>query len=64
MKYTAKIPFIDDMGSIQMLNVEETTYESKEENTLWQINSMRDHDGLSHLKELPFGVVFTPTEAQ
>lgn len=57
-KYRATVPFIDDMGSISPIIVSESDYESKQENLLWHINSMRDHDGLPHLDELPKGVKF------
>lgn len=46
MKYTAILPFIDDMGSINPIVCSHSSSESKWENLLWEINSMRRHDGL------------------
>lgn len=59
MKYVAKIPFIEDMGTISPLVVSDSFGETKEENALWHINSMRKHDGLEPLEQLPYGVKFT-----
>lgn len=58
MKYKCIPPYVDDMGSISPFNVTDSLYESKEEEALWHINSMRDHDGLEHLTELPAGTKF------
>lgn len=58
MKYKAIIPFIHDMGSISPIIVTDGYYETKQAEALWQINSMRDHDGLKHLSRLPVGVKF------
>lgn len=61
MKYTAHIPFIDDMGSISPIRgCRDSGSETKEQEALWHINSMRDHDNLPHLNELPYGVKFIP----
>ena len=61
MKYTAKIPYIDDMGSVSpVCGVYDKPSESKEEEVLWYLNRMREHDGLKPLKHLPVGVVFIP----
>ena len=58
-KYKAIIPFIDDMGSVNPIMTDDSSaYETKEEKVLWEINSMRDHDALPHLEELPEGVEF------
>lgn len=56
--YLCKSPFIPDMGSISPFNVRDSLYSSKEDNALWEINKMREHDGLEPLKELPEGVEF------
>lgn len=57
-KYICKVPFIPSMGSILPFNVSDSFGESKEEQALWQLNSMRDHDGLKHLARLPKGTTF------
>ena len=62
MRYKAIIPFTDDMGSVSPIMCEDSLMESAEENALWQLNSMRDHDGLPHLEELPPGVQFEVVE--
>lgn len=59
MKYRMESTFIPDMGSISAMDVTETRYETKEEQALWQINSMRRHDGLKEYKRLPKGIKFT-----
>lgn len=58
-KYRMEATFIPDMGSISAMDVQETRYETKEEQALWQINSMRRHDGLAELTRLPRGIKFT-----
>lgn len=62
MNYLCKVPFVDDMGSISSFQAREGAYETKEEYALWWINTMRDHDGLEHLTELPDGTTFEPLE--
>ena len=62
MKYIAKTPFIPDMGTVPDYIVEDSLIESKEEELLWHINSMRDHDGLRRLNKLPKGVKFIPKD--
>jgi len=57
-KYICKVPFIDDMGSISSFRVRSCRSESKEEYALWAINKMRDHDGLRHIRKLPYGTKF------
>lgn len=59
MKYRMESTFIPDMGSISAMDVTETRYETKESQALWQINSMRRHDGLKEYKRLPKGIKFT-----
>lgn len=54
-KYRVTVPFIDDMGSIQPFIVKESSRETKAASALWDINRMRDHDGLPHLKRMPNG---------
>ena len=60
MKYKASIPFIPDMGSVSPIICSDSHGETKRKAVLWQINSMRDHDGLPHLECLPRGVKFEP----
>lgn len=61
MKYKAIIPFIDDMGSVNPINTDsDSAMESKSEKVLWELNKMREHDGLKPLKRLPNGVEFIP----
>lgn len=59
MNYRVEKSFIPSMGSISAFDVTETRYETKEEQALWQINSMRRHDGLEPFKRLPKGIKFT-----
>ena len=58
MKYTCRVPFIPSMGSILPFTVSESAMETKEEQALWVINNMRDHDGLRHITKLPQGTKF------
>lgn len=58
MKYKVYVPFIPSMGSISPFVVGESPTESKQEQALWVINDMRDHDNLGHLEELPNGTKF------
>lgn len=62
MRYKAIIPFIPSMGSISPLHVSESPSESKEENLLWTLNKMREHDNLKPwtLDDLPEDIVFKP----
>lgn len=62
MKYKAIIPFIPDMGSISPINCSSSPMETKEENLLWDLNSMRDHDGLERWEELPKGIKYIPLD--
>ena len=62
MRYKAIIPFIDDMGSVSPINCSSSLMETKEENLLWDLNSMRQHDGLKPLKKIPNGVKFIKIE--
>jgi len=62
MKYKAIIPFIDDMGSISPINCSSSPMETKEENLLWDLNKMREHDGQEPLTKLPKGVKFIPQD--
>jgi hypothetical protein len=57
-KYRVVPPFIDDMGSIAPFVVTSYPMESAREAALWEINSMRRHDGLAELEELPKGFRF------
>ena len=57
-KYKVSFPFAPDMGSISPMIVNDYPMETKEENALWHLNSMRDHDGLPHRKSLSKGTKF------
>lgn len=62
-KYTAIIPFIDDMGSVaDIKGVWDKPTETKEEEVLWHLNKMREHDRLPMLSRLPRGVRFISVE--
>ena len=56
--YRVTVPFQDDMGSILPFEASSSPMETKEQNALWTINGMRDHDGLLHLTRLPAGTKF------
>jgi len=51
MNYIAHIPFIPSMGSISPIYVNENKMETKEENLLWTINNMREHDNLPRFRD-------------
>lgn len=55
-KYRATIPFIPSMGSVSPLVCNHSFHESREENLLWELNKMREHDSLRPLKNIPNGV--------
>ena len=57
-KYNVVIWFIDDMGSVPNFTCQASNNETVEENALWQLNSMRDHDGLPRLDKLPYFTKF------
>jgi hypothetical protein len=59
MNYTTNRIFLDDMGTVDAINVQDNLHESKEEQWLWQVNRMRDHDGLRLLTRVPSKVKFT-----
>jgi len=59
MKYQMEAFYHDSMGSIDAIIVHSTPMETKEEQALWQLNSMRRHDGLKEWRTLPKGVKFT-----
>lgn len=59
-KFLAVFPFVPDMGSISPMVVKDTYTETKKEQALWYLNSMRDHDGQQRLEALPRGVKFEP----
>ena len=61
-KYKVIVPFQDDMGSITPFHASSSPMESKEQNALWTINNMRDHDGLPHLTRMPAGTKFERIE--
>lgn len=60
MKYRVTFPFIPDMGTVQPMIATSSSQETKEQNALWHINRMRDHDGLRHMQYLPAGTTFEP----
>jgi hypothetical protein len=62
MKYKAIIPFIPSMGSVSPMVCTDYPSESKEENLLWHLNKMREHDGLRPLKNIPRGVKWETVE--
>ena len=57
-KYEATFPFIDDMGTVSPVVVEDKYMETKEEEALWHLNKSREHDGLRLRKHLPRGTKF------
>jgi len=59
MKYIATIPFIPSMGSVSPIVCNHSPHESREENLLWDLNKMREHDGLRPMKSIPAGVKWT-----
>jgi hypothetical protein len=60
MRYKAILPFIPDMGSVDPVSTSDKPSESKQAETLWHLNRMRDHDGLRPLVRLPKGTKFEP----
>lgn len=58
--YTTNAIFVDDMGSVPAMHVTTSPHETKEEQYLWHLNRMREHDNLPPLKKVPSSVVFTP----
>ncbi len=59
MKFKVTFPFIPDMGSISPMVVSRNPMESEREQALWQLNSMRAHDGLKPMSRLPSGCVWS-----
>ena len=57
-KFKAIFPFIDDMGTVEPMIITPSPMETKEEQALWHLNRMRDHDGLKHLSKVPAGTKF------
>ena len=57
-KYRVTVPFQDDMGSISPFVATSSHMETAQENALWEINSMRDHDGLPRLDKMPKGTQY------
>ena len=55
--------FIHDMGSVMPIIATGSPMETVEENALWQLNNMREHDGLSPLKRLPNGCKISRIES-
>ena len=58
--YKFIIPYIPDMGSVQPIFGRSSTLETAAQNALWQLNNMRDHDGLPPLKGFPKGTERVP----
>ncbi len=56
--YRVKVPFQNDMGTVGLFVVTPTPMETASEQALWQINNMRDHDGLPHLSRMPAGTTY------
>lgn len=61
-KYRVKIPFQDDMGSIDTFIATSSPMETNVENALWAFNRMREHDGLRPVSRLPLGTTFERIE--
>lgn len=57
-RYKCIVGFLSSLGSISPFIVNDSFYESKEDDALQQLNSMRDHDGLRPFTELPAGIKF------
>lgn len=54
--YITKPHYVDDMGMIPSIIVRDKPTESKEDEYLWHVNSMRRHDGLREydsFKDIP-----------
>jgi hypothetical protein len=62
MKYIAKFPYTDAIGTLEPITVSDKPMESKEEEALWYYNRSREHDGLAPITVLPFGTTFTAIE--
>jgi hypothetical protein len=54
MKAKFYFNIIKDMGSVNPIVGISNSQETAEENALWELNSMREHDGLKPLKRLPY----------
>lgn len=46
MRFRATLPFIDSLGTVSPINCTETSITTKEQDLLWHLNHMREHDGL------------------
>lgn len=55
MKLKATFPFIDDMGTVQPITGQSSAMETAQQNILWHLNRMREHDGLVPFGQLPAG---------
>ena len=62
MKYIAKFPYTDAIGTVDSVIVSDKPMESKEEEALWYFNKCREHDGLRPITVLPFNTVFLVAE--
>jgi len=47
MRFRATLPYIDSMGSVSPITCNETSITTKEQDLLWHLNHMREHDGLA-----------------
>lgn len=61
--YRVIVPFKGDMGSVDPFIASSSPMETREENALWTINRMRDHDGLRHLSRMPKGTKYERIES-
>jgi hypothetical protein len=55
--YKVTFPFIPDMGSVSAIIATAHPMETARENALWQLNLLRERDGLKPLCRLPSGTV-------
>lgn len=57
-KFKVRVPFVDDMGTVAPFIVRQTRLETRAQAALWEINRVRDHDGLPHLARMPNGTTY------
>jgi len=62
--YRAVIPFIPSMGAIMPIVCRDKPLESKEQELLWHLNKMREHDGQRPLRGIPKGVKWEEIESR
>lgn len=61
-KYRVEKTYVNCMGSINSFVVSDSLVETKEENALWHLNTMRRHDGLTEWKHIPIKLTYTKLE--